>query len=58
MQEKNTATPRVRKASKEETRQEHLKDPIVALDKPLKCGKISFEGFGPSAGGKDALPNG
>ena len=33
MQEKNTTTPRVKTTCGEE----HLKDPIVALDKALKC---------------------
>ena len=29
--------------------EEHLKDPIVALDKALKCVEIFFRGLGPSA---------
>ena len=43
MQEKNTTTPRVKTTSRgrSETRlalwEEHIKDPIVALDKALKC---------------------
>ena len=28
---------------------EHLKDPIIALDKALKCVKIGIRGLGPSA---------
>ena len=42
--EKNTTTPRVKRISKEETKQDqhfekHLKNPIVALGKALKCVK-------------------
>ena len=38
--------------------EEHLKDPIGALDKVLKCAwKISIEGLGPKYFGEDAFSN-